>query len=822
MADSPERKRRQTTASGIALPIALACAVTAAVFTIAAVIGWLMLSASLPRDRGSVHVPAMLAEASIELDANAVPTVNAASFRDALLAQGFLHAQQRFFQMDLARRHAAGELSALFGAVALESDREQRVFQLRERALQLLEVLPTEQRSWLEAYAAGVNAGLADLGARPPEYWLLRQRPEPWAPQDSVLVLFSLYTMMSMNHQFELTQGVMAATLPPEVFAFLTPSTSRFDALIVPTHDGALSDHQPVPVPGPDVMDLRNTPEPRRGIVAPPLLGPAGSNQWAAGAALTGSGRALLANDPHLRLTLPNVFYQAHLRWPGHRAGGLSIAGLPGIVIGASEHLAWGATVSNADQSDWVVIETDPEDPTRYRVPGGWEAFGVTVETITVRGSSDERMEVLTTRWGPVAAHDWLERPMALDATWLQPHGANLTLLELPLAGNVSDGLATLARWSGPAMNWMLVDTDGRSGWTVNGPLPARSGYDGSVPVTRSDGTTGSEALITPPALISGPDGWLFTANNRTLPQADSDSVSRAWMRPLRAHRIAELMAELVTGGWMTGEPAAQTLRRPGAAGAITESDFLAMQLDTRAAGYDAFRDLALEVLGTIGEAGTLQTVQAAIADWNGHADTDQAGFRLLHLYYLALLERVLAPLLAPAADADTEFVYRWPLADETLRRILDERPAHLLPQGFDDWPGFLRHILIDALDDALSVPGAPPAGAPWGDVNRLSAGHVFAGLLPVRWARLQLGDAPLSGSMATLRVAAPDYGATARMVIAPAAPERGVLQVPGGQSGHPLSPHFNDRTADWLAGEPVPFLPGPAVSGFVLTPWQD
>ncbi len=793
--DTPAGRLRPATIAGIIL---IAAAVVLTGTTVAL---WMMLTASLPRSTGSVTVHGLANEVVIELDALETPIIRTTTMHDSLLAQGFVHAQQRYFQMDLARRHAAGELAELFGAVALSVDREQRLYQLRRRARQLLDALPAEQRSWLYAYADGVNAGLADLGARPPEYWLLRSRPTPWLPEDCVLVLFGMYTMMSMNHVFELPNGVMRATLPEALFAFLTTSGSRFDALVDASGD-LRSDYRPLPVPGSDVIDVRQSPDPQqapsRQLVAPPLYGPAGSNQWAVGGALTRDGRAMLANDPHLRLQLPNVFFRIHLQWAGHRAGGISVPGLPGIVIGASDHLAWGATVSNADQSDWVVIEVDPDDPSRYRVPEGHESFRTTMEQIRVRGAVTETLELRTTRWGPVIEHDWLDRPLALRATWLEADGANLALLQLPLARDVEEGLATLAQWSGPSLNWMLADTGGRIGWTINGPVPERTGFDGSVPVSWADGTRGWDQWLELPAISADEYASLFTANSRTLPHATGDRVSRAWMRPLRADRIAELLSE-------------------GAA--FTEADFVAMQLDTRAAGYDAIRDLMLEVVPESEPDEALRTVRTIVAGWNGHAQIDQAGFRLLHNYYLALLERVLGAVLARPADADALFVYRWPLADEPLRRILEERPDHFLPHGHDNWPAYLRQILVDSLADDQRAAGTSSLDTHWGDVNRLTAGHVFADLMPWLRRRLSMADEPLPGSMLSLRVAAPDYGATARLVIAPAAPGTAVLQMPGGQSGHPLSARFDDQTRDWLNGSAVPFLPGPVRSAFMLRP---
>jgi len=325
--------------------------------------------------------------------------------------------------------------------------------------------------------------------------------------------------------------------------------------------------------------------------------------------------------------------------------------------------------------------------------------------------------------------------------------------------------------------------------------VPRRIGFDGSRPESLADGTRSWQGRRPPPGAIGGRDGVLFTANSRTLAPTQADPVSRMWMRPLRAKRIDDLLAERRTFG---------------------EEDFLAMQLDTRAEGYEQIRATILDVVAGDEHEPKLARARALAETWNGNADVDQSAFRLLHAYYRALLERTLEPLLAPAFEADPAFVYRWPLADEALRRLLDERPAHLLTSEHADWRSFLRQTLLEAVEQ-IERDGA--IDAEWGDVNVLDVEHPFAGSLGPFGRRLMLPRAPLPGSMVSLRVAAPSYGAVLRMAVAPAAPEDGVLELAGGQSGHFLSRHFRDQQADWVDGAPAPFLAGEPVARFELRP---
>ena len=773
-------------------------AVVAALVLLLGASGYAVVAASLPRRGGEALLPGLIASVSVAVDSRGIPTARAESFLDVLRAQGYLHAQERFFQMDLLRRASAGELAELFGERALATDMGQRPFGYRERARAIRATLPREQNAWLDAYTEGVNAGLADLGARPPEYWLTGAEPQRWLPEDTVLVVLTFYTMLSNNESYERGQGVMHEVLPEALYEFLTPSTSRFDRPVLGASPvDPTGGYVPLPIPGPDVVDLRTRRAPQSSgppRVEPPLLGPA-SNNWAVDATRGAERRAIVANDPHLSLRLPNIFYRIELTWGDRALRGASIPGLPGVLIGASNNVAWGATVSNADQSDWVVIEVDPSDPTRYRTPDGFEPFVTGSAEIAVAGSKPVALETRATRWGPVVAVDWRGRPLALHATWLEPQGLDLRIIGLAEAADAAAASVVLARWAGPSLNWALADADGEIAWVVNGPLPRRVGFDGSKPESLADGTRSWQGRRAPPGAIGGRDGAIYTANNRTLPPSQADTVSRMWMRPLRAKRIDDLLAERRT---------------------FAETDFLAMQLDTRAEGYEQIRATILDVVTRDERDPKLKRARELAEQWSGSADVDQTAFRLLQAYYRALLERALTPLLAPAFEADPTFVYRWPLADEVLRRLLDERPPNLLTSEHADWPSFLRRTLLDT---TVELERGGSIDAEWGDTNVLDVAHPFAASVGPLGRLLSLPRAQLPGSMVSLRVAAPNYGAVLRMAVSPAAPENGVLELAGGQSGHFLSPHFRDLQQDWVDGTPTPFLAGEPVASFELTP---
>jgi len=769
---------------------ALAALVVLLVVAAAAVVA--VLAASLPRRSGEAVIPGLEARVGVELDRVGIARIRAETLEDAFRAQGFLHAQARFFQMDLTRRSAAGELAALAGPALLERDRAQRVFQFRKRARRVLESLPERHRAYLAAYTEGVNAGLADLDARPPEYWALRARPEPWTAEDSMLVVFAFYTLLSPNAAYELPQAVIEAALPPALAEFLTPSTSRFDRPLAAPASDPTGGYRPLPVPlAADVGPRR--PRGAPAVVVPPPAD-AASNAWAVGAARSEHGAAIVAVDPHLTLQLPSSFHRAELHWRDGVVRGVGIPGVPGIVIGATEGLAWGLTASYADQSDWVVVEPLPGG--RYRVPEGAEPFVVERELIDVRGRAEpEPLDVVLTRWGPIVRNDGLGRPLALRATWLEPRGTNVDMLDLVFARSVREGLDVIARWAGPSLGWVLADQDGRVGWIANGPLPDRVGFDGSAPRSWADGTVGWNGFAAPPRIEGDADDVVYAANSRPLPLDRTNALGRIFMPPFRAKRIADRLREHAR---------------------FDEADLAALQLDTRAEAYDPIRDIALEVLDDEEADPKLAAARARIAAWNGHADASEIGFTLLNAYYLALLDEVLGPLLLPALAVNPGFVYRWPLGDEALRRVLEERPPHLLPADAADWPSFLREIFVETMQ-ALEA-GGHALDTPWGEANRLAVRHPLSGL-PLIGPMLELPDVPQSGSSVSVRVAEPSRGAVMRMVVAPARPELGILQLAGGQSGHFLSRHFDDQWHAWHEGSPAPFLAGETVESFTLVP---
>ncbi len=455
-------------------------------------------------------------------------------------ATGFLHAQERFFQMDLLRRSPAGELAALFGRPALEMDREVRPLRLRLVARRAVKALRADERDIVAAYAGGVNAGLGALGAPPFEYLALRGKPAPWRDEDSLLCALAMYRDLQGRQPWqESVLGLMRETLPPAMADFLAPVGTEWDA---PIEGGPIA--MPA-VPGPNVVDLRKTRPAAAAAEALPPSDPAlavlgmpigfrpsgpdddialGSNNWAVAGAHTVHGGALLANDMHLGISVPNTWYRVSLVFPGvdgeRRVTGVTLPGAPFMVAGSNGHVAWGFTNSEGDWADLVLLEPDPRNPDAYLTPEGPRPLERETETIEVKGEKAETLVVESTIWGPVIDKDHAGRRRALAWVALREGGLNASLLRMESVGSLDEAQALAPEVGIPNQNFVVADATGRIGWTIIGRIPHRVGHDGSVPTSWADGTRGWDGWLAPgdyPRIVDPPGGRLWTANARVV-----------------------------------------------------------------------------------------------------------------------------------------------------------------------------------------------------------------------------------------------------------------------------------------------------------------
>ena len=502
---------------------------------------WLTLRASLAQLDGRRPLPGLVGPVPVERDALGVPTVYASNRVDAARALGFLHAQERYFQMDLLRRRGAGELAALFGPSLLEHDVAARRHGLRAAARSSLEALPAPHRAVLDGYVAGVNAGLAALRARPPEYLLLRQLPEPWLPEDSLLVGYAMFfTLQDSSGQDDLRAAAARRNLPAAAANFFFPHASSWDAALDNSEIPAALPPEPKSLnfrPAGSASDRAAWPAASEDVWAGSLL--PGSNSWGVQGGVSASGAAMVANDMHLDLGLPNIWFRACLRWVDatgerRRVVGVTLPGTPLLVVGSTGYVAWGFTNGTLDTTDIILIEADPNRPERYRTPDGWRDYETVTETITIAGESPRTVRYRRTVWGPVI-DEYPGRPLALSWIAHRPGAMNLDLLDLEGCTNVAEALAIAPRCGIPVQNFLVGDRAGALAWTLIGRLPKRVGFDGHLPVSWADGTrrwtAGSRRTITRfrlrrPAAASGPRTTASPARPTTSPLAPGTPTS--------------------------------------------------------------------------------------------------------------------------------------------------------------------------------------------------------------------------------------------------------------------------------------------------------
>ena len=771
-----------------------------------------LLHGSLPQLDGELRAAGLSAPVHIARDALGVPTIEASGRADLAYGTGFAHGQDRFFQMDLARRLAAGELAELFGAVLFDRHRATRLFRFRSVARAVLAGATPAQRAVLEAYTRGVNAGIASLHVRPWEYLLLGAAPVPWRSEDSVLVEHAMWWDLQVSglRREKLRQEINARLGGPQcaggwkcVLGFLYPAGTSWDA---PAAAGSVA-ASAAPVPDASVLDVRDA------VAAPPLARavrtPAvGSNSWAVAGTLTASGAALIANDMHLGQRVPATWYHLRMRLPAHGndAGldltGVTLPGAPLLVAGSNGHIAWGFTNSYGNWLDLTPAACGAagEDGS---APQPAAPLRVVHEEIMVRGAPSVRLDIES---GPSGVL-WRRDPgtqRCWFVSWLAqlPEATNLNLMELERVTSVAEALALAPLIGIPHQNVVLGDREGHIAWTIFGRIPADTGS------ARARAGGPWTAAAEHPRIVDPPLGRLWTANARVA--TDPRQLQ------LIAGDLASLGAEYDLGaraGQIRDDLMA--LRGP-----VTATDMLHIQLDDRAVFLGRWQALLLRVLDEQALQGAPRRAEfrGLVERWKAQASVDSVGYRLVRVYHdhtqQAVWDMLLAALRIPADETS------WPPAqfEGPLWQLVSDQPLHLLARDYGDWRQFLL-AQVDATIAELAAVCPQLARCSWGAGNVAHIRHPLSRALPWAAALLDMPVLELPGDHDMPRVQDGAVGQSERFAVSPGHEEQGYLHIPGGQSGHPLSPFYRAGFMQWARGEPLPFQPGPAQHTLTLAP---
>ena len=770
---------------------------------IVAVLAWITLRGSLPTLDGEIPVMGLATMATIERDADGIATITAGNRADVAYATGFAHGQDRFFQMDLIRRRSAGELSALFGSIALDTDKRYRWNRFRARAAENIAAMPAQELDLLERYTAGVNAALNSLNADPFEYYLLGVDPEPWKPEDSILVAFTMsLTLNDERADRDLRRGLAHKVLPPEMYAFMYPQGTSWDA---PLMGDA---RETGPIPSAEIMSVRDVtdaPASANEIGKPDING---SNNWAVSGALTTSGRALVSNDMHLGLSVPGIWYQARLVVNGDEprdVTGVVLPGSPFIIAGSNTKIAWANTNSYGDWTDAVILRPGAEAGT-YRTENGDMPFVEHVERIVVKDAEPVDYVIRETIWGPV--HDRVDYPDGeIAVSWTAHHvvALNLNLTVLETAESVTDALDIANTLGMPPQNFVVGDADGNIGWTIAGQIPLRSDYN---PLLPADWSTG--------------DGWVGWLEAEQYPRIINPESGRIWTANARV-ADGEALALIGDSGYDLGARAGQIRDGLLAKDRFDAGDMLAIQIDDRALFLSRWRDLLLSEIDEqlVASDPQMAEYRQLVADWIPRAVPESVGYRLVRAFRLEVQARVFHGLMGPARVAYGDDV-KLRISNQfegPLWALVTEQPLHLLPGQYDNWQALFADAVGASILYFTENFGESLAERTWGERNTVRILHPLSRAVPVIGEYLNMPREPVSGDVDMPRAQGPGFGASQRFSVSPGDEANSLMHMPTGQSGHPLSDFYRRGHEDWVHGRKSPFLPGETQHKLLLLP---
>jgi penicillin amidase len=760
--------------------------------------GYFMLRSSLPQTDGRASVAGLHAEITIVRDADGVPTITAGNDDDLAFGLGFAHAQDRLFQMEVQRRYGAGRLAEIFGEAAVPLDTQMRVLGLYRAAEAEWTHLSPAVRSGIEAYCAGVNAYLATRGfLLPPEFMLLRFKPEAWKPADTLVWGKLMDFQLGGNYRGELLRARLAQTISADDLAFLYPDYPKDG----PTTLAALA-----PL-------YRRLPLDRLYAALPAALGPRyASNNWVVDGAHSASGKPLLANDPHLGFATPGVWYLARLKSPEREIAGATVAGTPVVVIGHNDKIAWGFTTTTADIEDLFIEKLDPNDASHYLTPDGSAAFVTRQETIAVRGAAAVNLTVRATRHGPVVS-DMLPADtfdpgyaIALSTTFLDDDDRSAEALwDVDRAANWNEFRDAMKNFAGPPQNAVYADASGTIGFIVIGHIPIRKSGDGWLPVPGWTGDYDWQGVIPFDALPQATNpvsGHFVSANNKIVPDSYPYFISRDWDVPDRMERISELLE-------------ATPRQSPDASAAIQADtlSIMAQHLVPLMTKISPSTDMGREAV---------QRLQ----QWDFHMDADRVE-PLLFIAWLRAFAR--SALFARLGSAANDY---WDLRPQVMEAILTQRPdwcADPKEPARENCETRLSEALDTALDELRQSYGSEMAQWQWGRAHVAYFPNAVFERVPLLrdWLRVTI---PVPGARDTINVGPSEirnsqhpyeqrFGAGLRIITDLAAPAESRMMVTPGQSGNPLSAHYTDLLPGWRAFDWLFPSKAAAVSTLTLAP---
>lgn len=680
----------------------------------------------------------------VDRDSLGVPHIRAGSLEDALFVDGYEMAADRMWQMDSLRRLAAGELSEILGPLALEADRDARRLRLRRIAEQLYAQLSPDEKKPFAAYARGVNAYIETHRGRCGfEFTLLRYDPRPWKVVDSLLVGLQMYRTLTSDWRTKLVKEQMLRSGEPDKVNFLFSQRSGLEI-----------------APG---NDLRP-----------------GSNAWAVAGSHTASGKPLLSSDTHLEFSVPGIWHMTHLRAPGLNVAGLELPGVPGVIIGHNDRIAWGITNLGFSVQELYMERMDARTG-QYVFQNHLEQARHEREVIVIKGRGAEEIDTWVTRHGPVFI---AENGRMMTLKWTAADGSifHNVFLEVDSARNWMEFRAALERYGGPGQNFVYADVDGNIGYQAAGKLPIRRNYNGDVPVDGASGTNEWDGYIPfddLPRAYNPKSGYVVTANQNPFPPEYAYRVNG---RFASEHRSRQILDRLMAGHNLKPE------------------DNLRIQTDV----YSEFhRFIARQVAAAYEKRGAVNPlftgVVAMLKTWDGQMDRDRPEPFIANLVFQYLRKAAgdrASPGNGAIYDAEHES-----LSTSSVERLLKERPAG----WFGDYNQLLLRCFTDAMDEGQRIQGSDPQRWRWGRYMYLEVQNPVGSRIPVIGKYFNIGPAPMSGGSTTVKQTSRQLGPSERMDASLGNWDDSLLELPIGESGHFASSHYKDEWDAYYAGQSFP-----------------
>ncbi|ACA87630.1 penicillin acylase family protein [Shewanella woodyi] len=733
---------------------------------------YLALNLSLPRLSGELLSAHISKDITLERDRLGTAVITGQSRKDVTYGLGFAHGQDRFFQMDLLRRNAAGELSEIFGEKALPLDKNRRFHQFRKRAEGIVASLPITEKMMLQTYANGVNDALAEQHLDSFEYLATGTKPKPWVPADSLLVIYSMYLDLqgrTPTRDMVLTQ--IEQLHGQEMLAFIIQNSSyqaALDGSLLPTKSGAIPRLSPSSLLAAKMTDIEE-----------PL--DIGSNNWAVTGELTQSGKGMLSDDMHLSLAAPIIWYRAQLNYINTlgnkrekvQVTGVSLPGAPAIVVGTNGLLAWGFTNAYIDTADWVALT--PADKILTEV-----------ETIVLPDSNIEYTIELS-RFGPVK---WVNE-QAYGLSWVahRDYAVDMELMALETADSVEQGLTLATRFGIPVQNIMLVDSDGNAGWTPAGAVPSRTNPSNTA-------QKANRFQI---------NAWM--EDEAVLPQVYNPESQRLWSANSRV-MSSQAATRFGDGGYALGARAQQIRDRLFESTSFTEASFLKLQLDNEARFLSSWHQYLIRLLAT-------QPTRFAkdiqlLRDWQKCACADSVGYTLVRGFRTQLIDTVFAPLETELNEIELSLSVVKRYLEPAIWQIITEQPESWLPEQYSSWDEFIISSYQASVTGLLAKhsEAGELEDLQWGKVNQLEIKHPFSRQIPLLSRFLDMPKVAGYGDSFMPAVQRGSFGASQRFIIQPGLEEQAVMMVPGGQSGHPLSDYYRSGFDDYAKQKSTALLP--------------